>query len=70
MGHDVELLTIKDVAERLKYSVVYTKAKIIRMPNFPEPVKVTPDGEPRYLSTKINEFILELYEEQVEKGGA
>lgn len=51
-----ELWTAQDIADYLKLTPDYIRRKIIKQPNFPEPVTLQGVGTLRWIATEIKEW--------------
>lgn len=51
-----KLLSIKDIAELVGYSLVHTKRSIITQPDFPRPIKLVPKGSPRWKQSELLKY--------------
>lgn len=54
------LLKIEDIAFKCAYSISHTKRAIITRPDFPRPVNVVNSGDPRWLESDVNNFLISL----------
>lgn len=54
------LLKIEDIAMKCAYSISHTKRAIITRPDFPRPVNVVNSGDPRWLESDVNNFLISL----------
>ncbi len=51
------LLTIADLAEKFKFSVGHIKQQIIKIEGFPDPIRFSYRGDPRWIEADIDTFI-------------
>lgn len=51
------LLTISDLAEKFKFSVGHIKQQILKLEGFPEPIRFSFKGDPRWIESDVDLFI-------------
>lgn len=51
------LLMISDLAEKFKFSVGHIKQQIIKLEGFPDPIRFSHRGDPRWIEADIDTFI-------------
>ena len=51
-----KLLSIKDIADLVGYSLSHTKRYIITQPEFPKPIKLVPKGAPRWKHSDLLKY--------------
>ena len=63
-NNKVQLLTVEEVATKLRISSDYLKRVVMHRQGFPKPMRLTTKGDLKFLESDIDTFILNLQKER------